>query len=246
MSFACFLLYFLFSPEVGECTYLINGSDPWGEEEQEAPASPSHIDQDLEYSLPTVPIPPSVDPCIITGRLNVTENWYGYLGVFDLREQGSRMFYRVVYPERRCCPVSLLLYISEQVKSLNYRMSCDQKVSVINALSPQVIRLSPLHSQSGCVNQAMQSADKTKGPLMTVECQGGRVLKSNVVRKWFIAASSCGSPRGFSLTYTIIVYGHIGQCPSIPLSSHNTVHSPSFVIIWVSFTYYITLTIMFT
>ena len=95
-------------------------------------------------------------------------------------------------------------------------MSCVQRVAVIDPRSPQIIRLSPDSAQSGCVNR---TADDGRSRI--IDCQGGRIVRSNVARKWFVALSSCGSPRGLRVTYTLSVYGHIGSCPPSagPLSS---------------------------
>jgi len=73
-------------------------------------------------------------------------NWFGFLGVFKLRrhvtdsEDDSRIYYRITYTESQvgCCPVSLLFYLDEQVKLLNVRMNCVQRVSVIDRGGPQV------------------------------------------------------------------------------------------------------------
>jgi len=96
-----------------------------------------------------------------------------------------------------------------------------------------VIRLDPTVPQSGCVNRSRTPADgdvrsrddrrtvggkgsdsSTSG--MVIDCRGGRVLRSNVERQWNVAVSSCGSPRGLTLTYTVAVYGHVGKCPVNP------------------------------
>merc|ERR1712004_848121 len=45
-----------------------------------------------------------------------------------------------------------------------------------------------------------------------IECTSGRTLRSDVDRKWYIAASSCGSPTGLDLKYSIVIYGWKGEC----------------------------------
>jgi hypothetical protein len=194
------------------------------------------------------------DPCVVAGRVEATNNWFGYLGIFRLRRSSSttnfgvssavstpstpaRLYFRIVYPivnGGKNVPVSLLFYLGEQVRSLNVRMNCFQRLQLVDQRGPQVIRLDPSIAQSGCINRTRTATDFVGGGRVrggrsgsgtagdgaewttVVDCRGGRLLRSNVERQWNVAVSSCGSPRGLVLSYTLVVYGHVGRCPSNP------------------------------
>lgn len=187
----------------------------------------------VSNSIDVIPEQPE-EACVVSGRVDITRNWFGYLGVFDLRKSDStsatltspaRLYYRVVYPSGRV-PVSLLFYLSDQVRALNVRMNCNQRVQVIDQRGPQIIRLDPASPHSGCVSRSrspddeISHVDQHTSPgadsSAMIDCRGGRVLRSNIDRQWNIAVSSCGAPRGLTLAYTLAVYGHKGRCPPSP------------------------------
>ena len=145
-------------------------------------------------------------PCVVTGHLAQSVNWFGYLAKFQLRTPGGRIYYRFVYPEDRCC-IKIIFYLEEQVLGLRARMNCLQKQAMVDPGSRQVILLSPTDTTAGCVS------NKTDNGVRVIECTSGRVLKSNEDRTWYIAASSCGSPTGLNIRYSFVAYGHKGKCP---------------------------------
>ncbi|KAI0234572.1 hypothetical protein LSAT2_015173 [Lamellibrachia satsuma] len=178
------------------------------------------------------------DPCFVTGHLDLSKNWYGYLAVMNMQSVGGKLFYRFVYPENACC-VKILLYLQEQMDKLRANMNCLQftsvsfnalvlgaasqyilhgfwesnsrncdKQAVLDAMSPQVITLSPSIPSSGCsVNRSVI------GGVRMIECSSGRMLQSARARHWYVAAVSCGSPTGLNLRYSMLIYGHVGRCP---------------------------------
>ena len=183
---------------------MINGSDTIGQ----------HIDQHTEEEIEKTP------PCVIQGHLDINHNWYGYLAKVKLHPEMGKFYYKFTYAQRKCC-IKILLYLSEQVDKLKAHMSCIQKQSAVDPLSPQVISLSPSTPASGCVHN--NSAD---GGL--IECTSGRILRSDIEREWYIAAASCGSPTGLDVHYSLIVYGLIGECPqSLPVSTSPPAVFPS-------------------
>ena len=184
------------SPE--DCALMFNASDPLRD------AILLEEDQDEVDS----------EPCIMTGHLAKSVNWFGYLATFKFRASGGRVYYRFVYPEDRCC-IKIIFYLEEQVLGLRARMNCLQKQSMVDPGSRQVILLSPSDTSAGCVS------NKTDNGVRVIECTSGRVLKSNEDRAWYIAASSCGSPTGLDLQYSFVAYGHKGKCPE-PTTTSGT------------------------
>lgn len=124
--------------------------------------------------------------------------------------------FRFVYPEHKCC-VKIILYLEEEVSKLRARMNCLQKQSVVDPTSPQVITLTPSVDTSGCTSNRTD-----ENGIRLIECNSGRILRSDIDRNWYIGASSCGSPSGLDLHYSIILYGYKGKCPeSLKRSSTN-------------------------
>ena len=120
----------------------MSGSDLWGTNDDPDPAlpNPSHPTPADEHPQDIHPAPlhpdtpalapSSAEPCVVEGEVDLTRNWYGYLGVFDLRAGTARVYYEMAYrTEVDCCPVNLLFYIAAQVQALHYRMTCLAKVS---------------------------------------------------------------------------------------------------------------------
>ena len=171
---------------------MINGSDTMGH----------HIDAQAEEEIEKTP------PCVIQGHLDINHNWYGYLATVKLHPDMGKFYYKFTYAQRKCC-IKILLYLSEQVDRLKAHMSCIQKQSAVDPLSPQVISLSPSTPASGCTRN-----DTVDGGL--IECTSGRILRSDIEREWYIAAASCGSPTGLDIHYSLVVYGLIGECPPSP------------------------------
>ncbi len=130
-------------------------------------------------------------------------------------------YYRIVYPADKCC-IKLLLYMDSEVKVLRAHMNCLQRTSIIATKPKQIIKLSPSVKSSGCASYQTHRKDKLK----VIECNSGRTLRSKHDQEWFIAVSSCGSPSGLTLDYTIIMYGLQGECPvivnaTLNVSEHN-------------------------
>lgn len=215
----CICIYirlFMNSSSLEECTYLINGTDlvERNDEDEDKDLKEEGEEEEQNRDINT-PVLTSVNrqraPCVISGSVDVRHNWHGYLAIFPQSERSeTRLLYRFTYPARGCC-VSLLLYLEDQVKGISFRMTCRQRVSAIDVRGPQHILLSPTSSQSGCVNQSSSSDGP---PYWTIHCNGGRTLRSNVRRRWYVAASSCGSSRGLTFSYTIALYGLTGRCPN--------------------------------
>ena len=151
------------------------------------------------------------EPCIIQGHLSVKKNWYGYLSwiVFD-RIKG-KFLYEFSYPESRCC-INVLLYLEEQVDLLRAFMYCEQMQEFANKQTNQMIELTPDAPWAGCKN----TSD-------LIQCSGGRMLRSDINRKWYIAAANCNSPNGLELDYKLHIYGYHGACPSSPTGAARTV-----------------------
>ncbi|ELU03865.1 hypothetical protein CAPTEDRAFT_209560 [Capitella teleta] len=192
-----------------KCTFTVNRTEEGATEEGED-RSPVH----------------SSKSCLIKGRLHYSKNWYGYLATFRLRAENAILYYKFEYPEENCC-VKMLLYLQEQKNMLRHRMNCQQKEAIAGT-GAQVILLSPAHQESGC--RSNSSSDSHE-----IQCSSGRELRSNVVRDWFIAVSSCGSPIGLRLKYAFQAYGHIGPCPIRERRSTATTLKTSFLatLIWV-------------
>ena len=74
----------------------------------------------------------------------------------------------------------------------------------------QVIDLDPGIQHSGCFNQTPAGPTGER----TVDCRGGRILRSRVDRRWHVAVSSCTSPVSLDVAYKLVVYGHQGGCPT--------------------------------
>ena len=171
---------------------MINGSDPLG----------NTINTEVEHEREK-----HEKPCVIQGQLTISQNWYGYLAKeVTLHPEKGTFYYRFHYAKEKCC-IKILLYLEEQVDRLRAHMSCIQKQSVVDPLSPQVISLSPSSPTSGCVHN---STDDGHG---IIECRSGRILRSDIERDWSIAAASCGSPTGLDVEYALQIYGLIGECP---------------------------------
>lgn len=215
-----YVLLFVNSSSLEECTYLINGTDlveTTDDEEDKDPkedeAEENEEDKDRKAPAVLASVIRQRAPCITSGSVDVRHNWHGYLAIFHQSQRSeTHLLYRISYPARRCC-VSLLLYLEDQVKGLSFRMNCRQRVSAIDTRGPQHILLSPSSSQSGCVNQSSPSSSSDGPPYWTIHCNGGRILRSNVRRRLYVAASSCGSSRGLTFSYTITLYGLAGRCP---------------------------------
>ena len=126
-----------------------------------------------------------------------------------------------MYPEHKCC-VKIILYLEEQVASLRARMNCLQKQSIVDPTSPQVITLTPSVDASGCTSNR---TDENGHRL--IECNSGRILRSDIDRSWYIGASSCGSPSGLDLHYSIILYGYKGECPESKKRNSSNRVAPS-------------------
>ena len=142
---------------------------------------------------------------------------YGYIGEFRLRAKGAKLYYTMDYPEEKCC-IKILLYLEEQIGYLRAHMNCIQKESVVDPLGPQVITLSPSHPSSGCSSNISHTGERR------IVCTGGRLLRSDIERTWYIAASSCGSPRGLQLDFSLVVYGYKGECYNVN-SGGGTIHA---------------------
>lgn len=147
------------------------------------------------------------NPCILQGRLTVAQNWYGYLASVTLAPNEGLFYYRFAFAKERCC-IKIILYLEEQANMLRAHMNCLQRQSLVDPTSPQIITLSPSNTPAGCT-----SVTEAAG-LSTIECRSGRWLKSDIPRKWYIAASSCGSPSGLDVEYSLVIYGHTEPCPS--------------------------------
>jgi len=65
------------------------------------------------------------DPCFVTGHLDLSKNWYGYLAIMNMQSVGGKLFYRFIYPEHSCC-IKILLYLQEQMDRLRANMNCLQ------------------------------------------------------------------------------------------------------------------------
>jgi hypothetical protein len=184
----CMHAFSHYSVDGAKCSFSLNHT--WQEE----------IPTDIDKHLPS-------EPCVVSGRLRYSKNWYGYLATFRLRADSARLYYKFEYPEEKCC-VKLLLYLQEQKNLLRRRMNCLQKESVVGA-GNQVILLSPAHKDAGCSSNSTADDEERM-----ITCSSGRELRSKTERDWFLAASSCGSPTGLHLNFIFQVYGQVGECPS--------------------------------
>jgi len=99
--------------------------------------------------------------------------------------------------------------------------------------SVQVIGLDPGIRHSGCVNKTSAGARGDGGGGRTIECLGGRLFRTGTDRRWHVAISSCASPVSLTVTYSLVVYGHQGACPSADkhsLASRSTCSDVTVVI----------------
>ena len=86
---------------------------------------PTNVTED-----PAPPLSPDyerdpADPCFVTGHLELSRNWYGYMAIINMQSIGGKLFYRFVYPEHTCC-IKILLYLQEQMDRLRANMNCLQ------------------------------------------------------------------------------------------------------------------------
>ncbi len=153
-----------------------------------------------------------------------SSNWYGYLANGTLGAHEARFYYRIVYPEKKCC-IKLLLYLNDQVSALRYTMNCLQKQSIIATNERQIITLSPSVESSGCSS----NRSLTRNGERLIECNSGRILRSNYSQHWHFAASSCGSPTGLSMDFIIVMYGLKGECPLFRNSAVNIHRSNTYI-----------------
>ena len=203
-------MFIIFSSSLEKCTFVINGSDPLGN------TINTEVEQEIERKQ---------KPCILQGHLDISQNWYGYLAKrLTLHPEMGKFYYKFTYAQEKCC-IKILLYLEEQVERLRAHMSCIQKQSVVDPLSPQVISLSPSSPTSGCIHNNTAASGGGGGGGGVIECRSGRILRSDIERDWSIAAASCGSPTGLNLEYSLIIYGLIGECPST-LTVSAAIHSP--------------------
>ncbi len=136
-----------------------------------------------------------------------------------MKAQSGRFYYHFQYPDHKCC-VKILLYLEEEVASLRAHMNCIQKQAIVKP-PQQIITLSPGYGASGC------NSNKTVNGVRMIDCTSGRILRSDIDRNWYIAASSCGSPDGLDLKYSLVMYGYRGECPegsSLYTSAANSPH----------------------
>lgn len=156
-----------------------------------------------------------------------SSNWYGYLANGTLLANEARFYYRIVYPEKKCC-IKLLLYLNDQKEALRAHMNCLQKQSIIATNEKQIITLSPSVGASGCSSNRSLLMNGER----LIECNSGRILRSNYSQHWHFAASSCGSPTGLSMDFIIVMYGLQGKCPvfrnsAVHIHGSNTYSWPS-------------------
>ena len=211
------VLFLCSSSDLDECTYVINGTDVVGGEGMAGTTDEAMLKH----------IKASTEPCVFQGQLNVARNWYGYLAKVTLAPKSSIFYYHITFAKVDCC-IKVLLYLEEQMKMLKKHMSCTQRQSVLDPMGPQVIILSPSNPKSGCRNKTDDQG------VSVIDCYNGRWLTSNRVRNWYIAVTSCGSPKGLDLQFSVVIYGHIGECPASSFknsATHNDVTSCYYVIL---------------
>ncbi len=127
------------------------------------------------------------------------------------------------------------MYLEKEVSVLRAHMNCLQKTSIIQTNPKQIITLSPSVKSSGCALSRPHGESGNK----VIECNSGRILRSNQDQEWYFAVSSCGSPSGLTLDYTIIMYGLKGECPKGSNNAITTYHFPSSTLLFfiaISFT----------
>ena len=133
-------------------------------------------------------------------------NWFGYLAIIRLQAGTGKIFFRFSYPLHKCC-VKLLLYLRHQMYAMRAHMTCNQKLAVLDSDVRQTILLSPSNPSSGCTSNV------TAGGQRVIACSAGRHLVAERTVTWYVAVSSCGSPTGLDIQYSLLIYGHTGRCP---------------------------------
>ena len=168
-------------------------------------------------------------------QFQASSNWFGYITNGTLFANEARVYYRIVYPEKKCC-IKLLMYMDWEITYLRAHMNCLQRTSIIATNPKQIIKLSPSVKSSGCTLYQTHRKDRQR----VIECNSGRVLRANHDQEWFFAVSSCGSPSGLTLNYTITMYGLKGDCPVFVNATLNSSahHMPSFFMCFL-FTYFL-------
>lgn len=140
--------------------------------------------------------------CVTEGRLETVDPWYAPIGSYRLRPSNGRLYYLFEYPAKYCCP-RIGFYLDEQVNRFTKLTNCSRKETLVDEGSPQAVTLDPSSPASGCLVTGA-----------TIHCRGGRLLQSDVIRRWHVAISNCAmADHGLRMRYTLLVYGLVGSCP---------------------------------
>ena len=166
------------------------------------------------------------------------QNWHGYLANITILTTG-RLTFEFAYPADRCCQ-NILFYSENQAAIINARMNCWQKEYLLRPEEDQILRLTPRFAWSGC-NMVHPNG------VATFVCEGGRsftvdhppppgpgehfvaaVAAAATIpgpSTWYIAVSNCATLQGLDLKYRLAMYGHIGDCPTVPVPTTPSISS---------------------
>lgn len=209
-----------YSSDLDSCTYLIGGLDIVPREDTE------QTEDEVRYkdgtggaghqraTTPLTSTEARLGPaCLTEGHLDTTSNHYAVLGIYRLRRNNARVYYRLEYPADQCCQ-RIGLYLDEQ--AIRFRalstVNCTSREAMVERWSPQAITLSPENPAAGC-----RKVDAL------ISCSGGRLLQSDVIRRWHVAISNCASSTtAVRMRYKLLVYGLVGSCPHYGSNSAET------------------------
>lgn len=202
-----------FSSDLDRCTYLINDFDIFAMEEKTGQENNEEVTEETP-STPSLPLLQGLSPttpfstqslgsaCVTEGRLETVDPWYAPIGSYRLRPSNGRLYYLFEYPTKYCCP-RVGFYLDEQVNRFTKLTNCSRKETLVDEGSPQAVTLDPSSPASGCLVTGA-----------TIHCRGGRLLQSDVIRRWHVAISNCAmADHGLRMRYTLLVYGLVGSCP---------------------------------
>ena len=159
--------------------------------------------------------------CLLEGRLNSKENWFGYIANVTIRVSAS-MHFEMAYPADRCCQ-NLLFYLADEAAMVQASMDCHQKEMLLTPRDERMLQLSERTPWAGC-----EVSRRQRGKSMMV-CKGSRSFSHNFsigssLTTWYVAVSDCLSSRGLDLLYRLKIVGNAGECHDMINNHHNKKH----------------------
>lgn len=142
--------------------------------------------------------------CVMEGKVNVSENWYGFLANVSLVAGGGFRF-AFSYPLSQGL-LSVVLYNDEDIEKLVATdLSCWQMQGVIaiGHIEDQTIHLGSRYYWNGCVALSSNIGE----PYM--ECNGERTYET--ARNIYFAVMNCRSIIGLYLEYRLEFFGYQGR-----------------------------------